>query len=473
MNYKKTLSSILQVTGSNIATILAGLIIAFVLPKIITVEGFGYYKTFTLYVTYLGLFSLGIVDGIVLDYGGYNYDELDRPLFRCYYKWYVLITVFFSLIIVLLAFLFDDWNLRFIIISLALNLIAVNISGFFQNISQITQRYKEYSWRRILQSIFNVVVIIAMYLFYLSNGLDDYKAYVISLVVVNLCLTIWYVYTYRDIVFGNSNPLLAESHTVLHLIKIGFPLLFANLSSTLLLTLDRQFVNILFDTKSYAIYAFSYSMLSLVTVATSAISTVLYPTLKRSSLEYMQNHFSSFISIISCFVFFLLVLYYPLKWFITWYLPNYIDSLIIFRIIFPGLGISSVVTVIMHNYYKVLGKNMIFFKRSIVTILLALVLNILFYYFFKTTIAISVASIITLFFWYIYSEWYFRNMYSYKGNKNLIYIILMVGSFYVSTSISKDILGISLYFVFYMVVTLIFFKSILFNIKSLVTNQDI
>ena len=136
MNYKKTLSSILQVTGSNIATILAGLIIAFVLPKIITVEGFGYYKTFTLYVTYLGLFSLGIVDGIVLDYGGYNYDELDRPLFRCYYKWYVLITVFFSLIIVLLAFLFDDWNLRFIIISLALNLIAVNISGFFQNISQ-------------------------------------------------------------------------------------------------------------------------------------------------------------------------------------------------------------------------------------------------------------------------------------------------------------------------------------------------
>lgn len=76
---------------------------------------------------------------------------------------------------------------------------------------------------------------------------------------------------------------------IVHLIQIGFPLLFANLCSTLILTLDRQFVNVLFDNATYAVYAFAYNMLSLVTVATSAISTVLYPTLKRVDLESIKT----------------------------------------------------------------------------------------------------------------------------------------------------------------------------------------
>ena len=63
--------------------------------------------------------------------------------------------------------------------------------------------------------------------------------------------------------------------------KLGMPLLLANLCSTFLISLDRQFVSMLFTTEEYAVYAFAYSMLSLITVATSAVATVLYPVFKR------------------------------------------------------------------------------------------------------------------------------------------------------------------------------------------------
>ena len=50
--------------------------------------------------------------------------------------------------------------------------------------------------------------------------------------------------------------------------------------SSFILTIDRQFVSVLFDIETYASYAFAYNLLSLITTVISAISTVLYPTIK-------------------------------------------------------------------------------------------------------------------------------------------------------------------------------------------------
>ena len=82
----KTLKNIVFVALSNCSTIVSGIVVGFLIPKILSVYGYGMYKTFTLYTTYIGFFSLGIIDGIVLDYGGFNYDELNCEKFRSFFK---------------------------------------------------------------------------------------------------------------------------------------------------------------------------------------------------------------------------------------------------------------------------------------------------------------------------------------------------------------------------------------------------
>lgn len=459
MRAKTIVKHVLEVTASNIVTIISGIVVGFILPKIISVEGYGYYKTFTLYSTYLGLFSLGIIDGIVLDYGGVDYKNMERPVFRSYFKWYLFIHLFFAALVALISVFSSKEDTAFILLSLAVNLLAVNISGYFQNLSQITQRFKEYSLRKILQSVFNILIVFWMFLLYRRQGEVPYNVYIVALLAVNTALSIWYVYTYRDIVFGKSNGLVPVKQDILLFIKKGFPLLFANLSSTLILTLDRQFVNILFDKETYAIYAFAYSMLALVTVATSAIATVLYPALKRTSELRMKQYFPLIVSGVLVGVYFIEIVYYPLKWIVLWFLPKYTDSLVIFRIIFPGLGISSVITVVMHNYYKALGLSTSFFTKSIVTLLFSAAANMVAYLLFRTTISISVASIITMFLWYIYVEMYFEKNYGYNGKKNLLYIIVMVFAFYISTALSNDFIGIALYIVLFVSFTFILFKN--------------
>lgn len=458
---KKTIKNIIGVALSNCTTILSGIIVGFLIPKILTVDSYGLYKTFTLYVTYIGFFSLGIIDGIVLDYGGYNFEQLNKKKFRSFFKWYMLVHMIGFIALIIVSFFIQNKDLKFIILLLGIDMIALNVTGYYQQISQFTQRFQEYSVRKVLQSISNIIIVLLMFVYYYTKKTEiGYQSYIIAIVMINVVLTGWYFYTYRSITFGKSEKMESTRGEIWHLIKIGFPLLFANLCATLILTLDRQFVNILFDTTTYAVYAFAYNMLSLVTVATSAIATVLYPTLKRATKESMIENYPRLIGIILLLVFAANVLYFPLYEFVRWFLPKYNDSLTIFRIIFPGLAISSAITVIMHNYYKVLGKNLHYFLKSLVILIISGVANSIAYVMFKTPMSISIASIITMILWYLYIEQYFVKEIGYERGKNLIYLLLMMTLFYVSSAIANIIIGCIIYIFFYVVITYIFYKKL-------------
>ena len=80
----KVVKNIILVALSNILTLISGVLVGFVLPKIMSKADYGYYKTFTLYFSYIGLFPLGFIDGIYLIYAGLNYKDLNKNKFRLY-----------------------------------------------------------------------------------------------------------------------------------------------------------------------------------------------------------------------------------------------------------------------------------------------------------------------------------------------------------------------------------------------------
>lgn len=429
---KKTIGSIFKVAASNILKLLAGVLVSFLLPKIIGVTDYGYFKTFTLYASYVGLFHFGFADGIYLKYGGKNYDELDKSSFRFYTVFLIGLELLISVIGAIIALFALSGELKFIFVCLAVYLVTENITNHYRIISQITGRFNELSLRTVLQSIFTALAVVALWFVHRFSDTEiSYKIYTVIYVGINLILTLWYIFTYRDITFGKQDRSVKKALS--EFIKLGFPLLISNLSSALIFTIDRQFVNILYDTDTYAVYAFAYNMLGLITTAMSAISTVIYPTLKRTDESKLKNSYSFLIEIILILVFGCLLVYFPLCWFVKWFLPKYTDSLVIFRIILPGLAINSAVTIVMHNYYKTMGKEINFFAKSIIVLALSAVADYVAYAIFKTTQAISIASIIVMLVWYVLIESYFIRTYKIKWSKNFIYMLLMAAGFYLIT----------------------------------------
>lgn len=467
----RALKNILRVVASNITTIISGVIVSFLLPKIISVSDYGFYKIFTLYFNYLGVLSLGIIDGIVLKYGEKDYEELDRQRFRSYFAWYSILHIAMTAIILVTVLFINSLDYKFLILILGANLLPANITGYFQQISQITQRFKEYSARKILQSISNIIIVLLMLFLYKSNAeMVTYRLYLVCLFFVNLVLSVWYMITYRDIIFGRKEKFTTTFKEVVFLVKQGFPLLLSNLCSTLLLSLDRQFVSVLFSTEEYATYAFAYSILSLVTVATSAIAMVIYPIFKRTDMGMLKENYRNINMILLVFLFGVMLIYFPMGYFIEWFLPQYTYSISIFRIILPGLVISSSITVVMHNYYKVFGKTAEFFRKSILALIVSFAFNLIAFQTFKTREAISIASIFALLLWYAYARFGLRKICG--GNqKDTVYMLLMCLAFYICTMI--DVLWLSgiIYLCIYILMSIVLLGQDWRKIKKFCLNK--
>lgn len=463
---RKTLSDLFVVFISNIFILVSGLLVSFFVPKIMAIDAYGYYKTFTLYVTYSSLLGLGFYEGLYLKYSGNEYKSLDKNRFRLFFRFYLISQIIVLLVFLIISFSFMRGNTLIIFISISIYSFLYNITSFFQILSQIVLKFKELSKRNTIKSVLNCLSIgIMVIIYYSTKGSIDYVFYILSVLVINLVLCVWYCFTYRDLIFGSTKVFDGFKKEIIQLYKIGIPLLIANICATLILTLDKQFVNILWpvskNDNTYSLYAFAYNLLSLVTTLSGSMSLVLFPNLKqlKDSNQNNKEYFFKLVIIFAIFIVFLLISYYPICIFVEWFLPKYSQSLQILYIIYPGLAFSSTITVIFHNFYKLEGRNNEFFLKSLIILFLSFSLNLVFYFTFKTPKAISWASIISLIIWYLIIEG--KNFFNHPHQSFRVFGFLCTSSllFYCLGFLNNYYVEMMLYFVSIIFIIYIFFPN--------------
>lgn len=462
-NNSSILKNVILVASSNIVTVLSGVLVGFILPLILGKTDYGYYKIFTLYASYVGLFHFGFCDGIYLYYAGKKYDELDKTKFRTFTKFLFYLESIIAFLIIIISLLVLQNDYRFIFIAIAITLLTNNMINYYQFVSQVTYRFKEMSLLNFIRTFLTIVavaVLFALYQFY--NQTIIYQLYVILYCFIYLIIMIWYIYRYRDITFGSKTPFNKEYKEIQSLFKIGFPLLLSNLVGTFILNIDRQFVSLLFDINSYSSYAFAYSMLNLVSIAIAAISTVLYPSLKNQNESNLSKLYNDLNAIILIIVSFCLLGYYPLVFIVNTFLKDYTSSLIIFRIVYPGLLFTSSITIIMANYYKSLNQVKLYFIISVVVLLLSIGANLIAYYLFYSMEAISIASIIVIFIWYLITEYFIKKRFKIHTIKNTIYLLLISVVYYAITYLVNNIIiGFFLLIILILIITFICQKDVI------------
>ena len=444
MKNKKILNNILGIVISNIIKLVSGIAIAFLIPKILSIGNYGYYKLFVLYLTYAGLFNFGFIDGIYLKYGGCDYNTLDKDIFKLFFKYLALFIILVSFALFFIAFFVLEPNLRLILILLATNLLSVHITGYFQIISQITSRFKEYSVRTIIIAITNLLITLVVFLF----NIDNFVYYILMIIFVNYAISLWYIFTYKDIVFGKKTSLRSNKILLSSITMLGMPLLFSNLATTIAINIDKQLVDLLFDIEEFALYSFAYSMLSMITVVVSAVGIVLYPTLKRTSLDNSAKNYTLLNKIVIATVLIGLIGYFPLAYFIPTFLPNYIGAIPIFRIALPGLVFTSAISIVKHNFFKLYNKNVQYLIISVIAIVVNIFLNLSAYYIFGTLVSISISSVIGLSIWYLVTEYQMKIIHNIQWGKNLFFAILGIVCFYATSSIGNLFLAVAIYLAF-------------------------
>lgn len=462
----------ISVAISNLMIVLSGIVTGLILPKVLGVTDYGLYKIFNLYTTYVIFFDIGISNGIYLIYGGYRSDELPKTKMRMIFKLFVFINVIFSTLVFISALLFMRSEYRFIFMMLSLYSLANNITVYYEKVSVMCGDFSIAVRRNYLKSILSVIIVGLLWVMIKSSiSFMPYKVYTILFVAMYIFLAVQYLIIYRSISFGDSEKINKNLDLIKRIIKSGFVLLIADTISSLILNLDRQFVSSLFPVEEYSLYAFAYSMLKIVVLSISAISTVLYPSLKRMKEEEVKRSYSSSIALVGIISFCCLLLYYPLGIIVELYLPAYRGSLLIFRLLFPGISMNCVISMVMINHYKVLQKQKVYFIISLIILVLSAIANYAAFVITKRPFGFTIASVLTILIWYCISDLVLKKHYDLKSIREYIFMMCCTLIFYcISFEIPSYIIGFFSNTALFAVVTFCLFpqysKKLLFQLSS-------
>lgn len=420
--FKHVLKNISYTLSSNLLTLLVSVIVTLLLPKVLGVTSYSYYQLYLFYVSYIGFLHLGWCDGIYLRYGGYEYNQLDKSIFRGQFYSFL----FFQIVMSLLFFVFVNITVnnfeekKAVLYFTIFNILILNLRTFILMIIQATNRMKDYSLILIVDRLFFVIIVITLVL----QRVQDYKIYIIAdIISKSLSLIISLLKTKeinlpRDVKFSSSEA--SEN------IQVGINLMLANIASILIIGIVRFGIQFQWTVEVFGKISLSLSLSSMLMVFISAVSLAIFPILKRTD-ETKYNVIYNFVKInLMIIVFILLLAYFPMIYILKLWLPKYSESFYYMSFIFPIVVFESKVSLLTNTYLKVIRKEKEIFKINIITAFLSLLITFLTVILFKNLFLSVLSIVILLGFRSAYAEILLSKHLKVKVLKDIILEIIIV-----------------------------------------------
>lgn len=388
--------SVLKKVSLTICAQLVGLAISFILnlivPKFIDEYQYAYWQTYILYANYVGILHFGLLDGIVLRYAQFDYNEIDKPCFRSQLYSLVLFNFMCAVLIVALSFAFLDGEYKIIGVFVAVSVLAKNIMLYCTYTLQLTNRIKEYAIISIIQkTIYGILVVFVL----LKKWKSFYWVCIAELASEFIAL-LWSVKYNKEIYFGKSISVKKTLCEIKENISAGIFILISNWSAMLLIGSTKMIVQWRWDELIFGKIAFSYSVTGLFITFISAISIVLFPTIKRLPEKLLPQLYSRIRSILSPILVVVLVLYFPGAYIISLWLPNYKESLVYLGVLLPIIIYRTKVALLTNNYLKAYRKEKTLLAINVGAVIIAIIGGLFIAFTFNNIDALLLYTVFTM-----------------------------------------------------------------------------
>ena len=353
--------------GAQALSLSIGMILGFVVPKMIPQLQYAYWQVYVLYVAYTGIFNFGLLDGIVLRYSQYDYEELDFARVKSQFQFLVFITSCVTLLTIVWANLFLRGVNQFIVYLVAISIVIKNIYGYTLFIFQITNRIKYYASLTILHRGIYLAIILGL-LFCKSTYFVGFCLADIGADILGVLLMMRYN---KGLYIGKAIPFLDTLSEAWVNTSSGILLMAANWSAMLLVGSAKMVVQWHWDAITFGKISFGFSLSGLFLTFVGAISVVLFPTLKRLNTEALPNLYVKIRQSVSIMLFVLMLGYFPGGYILQWWLPKYADSIVYLGILLPLVIFSSKVSLLTNNYLKAYREEKKMFAINFFSIVVA------------------------------------------------------------------------------------------------------
>ena len=215
----KLKKGIMYVFIANIINLVISLITGFVLPKLLSIETYANIKLFQLYVTYIGIVSLGFADGMYLRIGGKDIETLDKKEILEEFKTFKI----FQFVVAVISILISICVKNEILLLCSIVIVPINIANYLRQVYQAIGQFKKYSRFTNVNTILIFIVNILL-LFIVKT--DYYRSYIFGYIVVYIIYWLLIEIETRNL-FGYEK-VKADRKYLVQDIKLGFFLMIGN-----------------------------------------------------------------------------------------------------------------------------------------------------------------------------------------------------------------------------------------------------
>lgn len=345
-----------------------------IIPKLIGVEEYGYWQLYIFYSSYVGFLHFGWNDGIYLRLGGEEYEKLDRPLFHSQFIQLLVSQLLIAGLIGAISLTFaDDANRAFILQMVALTMVISNTRFMLLFILQATNRIKEYARITIVDRILYIAFIVVL----LLAGARSFRVMILADIVAKFATLIWATYLCKEIVWqklSSFRPSLKE--TAIN-INVGIKLMFANIASMLIIGIVRFAIERVWDVATFGKISLTLSLSNMMMIFINAVGIIMFPILRRTKSDKLPGIYITMRDFLMTILLGILIVYYPLRYVMSMWLPQYADSLAYMAVVFPMFIYEGKMALLINTYMKTLRKEKTMLAINLVSMLLSLLLTVL------------------------------------------------------------------------------------------------
>lgn len=433
MKISTNIKNLLRVLSANIFVMGAGIVQSLMLPSVLGPEQYGYWSVYLTYISYAGFFNLGIADGIYLLHGGEEYEKLDKRKFKTYLKFsFIYLTTLCLVACSISIVIANDLTSRLIMIAVALSSWMQCLISSTVMIDQATSRFSIYSKGHVIEKI---SILIGTFFLFISN-------YKMALIVIGFSLIgrvitlIYYYSNTKPILFARSYPLSIIKKEIIKYSIAGIWLTLAAIGTTAMTNIGRSFVQSKLGITELGYYSFVFSLLGLFTLFFSAIATVLFPMMKRTSGENYYKQMNNLDSLLNWFGVIILLFIIPAKILLPIVFPQYVPALHCLVVLFPLAILLGKNSMIYFTTYKVERLERQYVYNLGISLVLCFLLNFLSIKIYPDIISPAVSTYISFMIWTLISVYVYnkksKNHYSYGSLLNITSLLVIILSVSIS-----------------------------------------
>lgn len=356
---------------SNAVALFVSMIITFIAPKMISVETYSWFQVYLFYTTYVAILSLGWGEGVYLRYGGEYYENLDRNVFKSQFLAYSIIESIISICIVLFGSFFCG-NQRIIFSMIGIVVLVYAPCLFFRNLLLSVNRIKEYAKTHIIEKvIYGFLCLVSLLCIPQVASPQGFLFLIIADIIGKSVADIYIFYVCGNIFTGRLLVLSDVFEEAKDNIAVGLKLLVSNLLGLFIIGIVRYAIQQNWNVETFGKISLTISISNLLMVFIRAVAAVMFPLLRRTG---ETKRIELYYQIRVCLIVLLsglLMFYYPIKVILSWWLPEYANSLKYMAVLFPMCLFESKMSMLIETYMKTARMEKTLLTINVITVLLS------------------------------------------------------------------------------------------------------